>query len=135
MSILSIMECHKHHAHFGAVSLKSAFKPKSLEDSEKKDFPSTKRTVLLLLALSFLNPHVYLDTVILLGSIASQQPAHEQIYFALGAMGASFVWFFAITCGNRLLAPFLRKRSSWRVIDSLVTVIMWGIAITLMITL
>ena len=116
------------------IALRSAFKPKSLEDLEKKTFPSTKKTVLSLLALSLLNPHVYLDTVILLGSIASQQPAYEQIHFALGAIGASFVWFFAITYGSRLLAPLLRKPGSWRVIDGLVALTMWGIAITLMIT-
>ncbi|MBS3903163.1 MAG: amino acid transporter [Anaplasmataceae bacterium] len=118
---------------YGAVSLKSAFKPKSLEGAEEKPFPSRKKTILLLLALSLLNPHVYLDTVILLGSIASQQPVHEQMYFALGAVSASFVWFFAITYGSRFLSPFLRKQSSWRIIDGVVALTMWGIAMTLLI--
>ncbi len=120
---------------YGAVSLKSAFKPRFLEGTKEQNLPSIKRTVGLLLALSLLNPHVYLDTVILLGSIASQQPSHEQIYFALGAISASFLWFFAITYGSRLLAPLLSKPSSWRIIDSLVGAMMWGIAITLMLTL
>jgi len=120
---------------YGAISLKSAFKPKSLEEVEEKTFPSVKRTVFLLLALSLLNPHVYLDTVILLGSIASQQPAHQQIYFALGAISASFVWFFALTYGSRFLAPLLRKPRSWRIIDCLVALTMWAIGATLMITL
>ena len=115
--------------------MKSAFKPKSLEEVEEKTFPSVKRTVFLLLALSLLNPHVYLDTVILLGSIASQQPAHQQIYFALGAISASFVWFFALTYGSRFLAPLLRKPRSWRIIDCLVALTMWAIGATLMITL
>lgn len=120
---------------YGALSLKSAFKPKALEDADNKSVSSVKRTILLLLALSLLNPHVYLDTVILLGSIASQQPADQQIFFALGAIAASFVWFFTITYGSRLLAPFFRKQSSWRIIDCSVALIMWGIATTLLITL
>lgn len=119
---------------YGAVSLKSVFKPKSLEDSEEKTNSSLKRTILLLLAFSLLNPHVYLDTVILLGSIASQQPEHEQLYFALGAIGASFAWFFAITYGSYLLAPLLRKQNTWRIIDGTVALTMWGIGISLLTT-
>lgn len=85
-----------------------------------------------MLALSLLNPHVYLDTVILLGSIASQQPTHEQPYFAFGAICASFVWFFSITFGARLLAPFFRSENAWRAIDGLISLIMFSIAINIL---
>ncbi len=132
----SLIELSKYFAivflgFYGAFSLKSAFKPRPLDDVESKVLLSTKRTILMLLALSLLNPHVYLDTVILLGNIASQQPVHEQLYFAVGAISASFIWFFAITYGSYFLAPLLRKQSVWRVIDSLIAFIMWGIAISL----
>ncbi len=120
---------------YGVVSLKSSLKPKSLENGKEQELPSVKKTIFMLLALSLLNPHVYLDTVILIGSIATQQPPDHQIYFTLGAISASFIWFFAITYGSYLLAPFLSKQSSWRIIDGLVALIMWGIAISLMITL
>lgn len=117
---------------YGALSLKSAFQTKYLEcTGDEKTIPSAQKTILTLLALSLLNPHVYLDTVILLGSIASQQPHEEQIYFAFGAISASFAWFFSITYGARLLAPFFQKEFSWRIIDGLVALTMWGIAITL----
>ena len=116
---------------YGVVSLKSAFKPKYLESVEERGGISAKRTLFLLLGFSLLNPHVYLDTVILLGSIASQQPPHEQSYFAVGAIAASFIWFFALTYGSRLLAPVLSKERSWRIIDTLVACTMWGIAVSL----
>ena len=120
---------------YGGVSLKSALRPKCLKDAKEQRLISAKKTLFLLLALSLLNPHVYLDTVILLGSIALQQPPQSQIYFALGAISASFIWFFTITYGSRLLAPFLSKESSWRIIDSLIALTMWGIALSLMATI
>ena len=120
---------------YGVISLKSCLNPKCLENEKEQKMPSAKKTIFLILALSLLNPHVYLDTVILLGSIASQQPRGEQIYFTLGAISASLIWFFAITYGSYLLAPFLSKQSSWRIIDGLIALIMWGIAVSLMITL
>lgn len=120
---------------YGLVSLKSSLNPKCLEKEKEQELPSTKKTIFLLLALSLLNPHVYLDTVILLGSIASQQPHDQQIYFTLGAISASFLWFFAITYGSYLLAPFLSKKNSWRIIDGLIALTMWGIAISLLTTL
>ncbi len=120
---------------YGGISLKSALSPKCLQVAQEKRLISAKKTLFLLLALSLLNPHVYLDTVILLGSIALQQTPQNQIYFTIGAISASFIWFFTITYGSRLLAPFLSKPNSWRVIDSLVALMMWGIAISLMVTL
>lgn len=120
---------------YGIISFKSFLKSKNLESGKEQDIHSAKKTVFFLLALSLLNPHVYLDTVILLGSIASQQPPNEQIYFTLGAISASFLWFFAITYGSYLLAPFLSKPSAWRIIDGLIALTMWGIATGLIMTL
>ncbi len=117
---------------YGLIALKSSLVPKSLESGKEKEPPSAKKTVLFLLAISLLNPHVYLDTVILLGSIASQHAPHEQIYFTLGAISASFLWFFAITYGGYLLAPLLCKPIAWRIIDGLVALTMWAIAASLM---
>ncbi len=120
---------------YGVIALKSSWKCKSLASGTEQGIPSVKKTIFFLLALSLLNPHVYLDTVILLGSIASQQPPQEQIYFTLGAISASFLWFFSITYGSYLLAPFLSKPSVWKIIDAFISLTMWGIAISLMLTL
>lgn len=118
---------------YGLISLRSALKKNALKNSvDECATSSAKKIIVSLLALSLLNPHVYLDTVILLGSIASQQPAHEQMYFALGAISASFAWFFAITFGARLLAPFFEKENSWRIIDGLIAIIMWVIAFNIL---
>ncbi len=121
---------------YGAFSLKSAFYKQSAFGLEKnKIMHSRKKTVLLLLALSLLNPHAYLDTVILLGSIASQHPHHEQFYFAIGAISASFVWFFSICYGSKFLAPFLCNPLAWKLIDIFIALMMWGIALAIAINL
>ena len=113
---------------YGVLSLKSAFRSRSLSGSEKLETSSLKATILMILGFSLLNPHVYLDTVILLGSVASQQPSEDKFFFALGAISASFIWFFSITYGSWLLAPILSRSSAWRVIDALIAVTLWGIA-------
>lgn len=116
---------------YGVISLRSAFKRKSL-CSEAVKKVSLKKTLIILLALALLNPHAYLDTVVLLGAIASQQPLYEQPYFAIGAISASFVWFFALTYCSRLFTPLLAKPTSWKIIDILTALTMWGIGATLL---
>jgi L-lysine exporter family protein LysE/ArgO len=82
-------------------------------------------------AFTFLNPHVYLDTVILLGSLANQCGVRGRWMFGAGAATASFVWFFSLGYGARLLSPLFNKASAWRVLDSLIAVTMFGLGISL----
>ena len=82
------------------------------------------------LAFTFLNPHVYLDTVVLLGSIAAQYGESRWI-FAAGAIVASVVWFTGLGFGARLLQPFFANPKAWQVLDGLIAVVMWAIAATL----
>lgn len=91
---------------------------------------SLRRAVLTCLALTWLNPHVYLDTVVLLGSVSAQYA--DRLAFGLGAVSASFVFFFALGYGARLLAPLFRRPESWRVLDAGVGCVMWAIAIGLL---
>jgi L-lysine exporter family protein LysE/ArgO len=79
-------------------------------------------------AFTFLNPHVYLDTVILVGSIANARPSGEQLPFAGGASLASLVWFFMIGYGARALRPLLSQPRVWRVIDFTIAGIMFLLA-------
>lgn len=72
------------------------------------------------IALSLLNPHVYLDTVVLLGTVGSQHEGAGRWLFGLGASAASVLWFFAITCGARLAAPLLSRPAAWRVFHAAV---------------
>jgi len=87
---------------------------------------SRARAVLTCLALTWFNPHVYLDTVVLLGSISAQYD--DRLSFGAGAVAASFVFFFALGYGARLLAPLFRRPESWRVLDAGVGTVMWAIA-------
>ncbi|WP_040163875.1 LysE/ArgO family amino acid transporter [Microbacterium gorillae] len=86
-------------------------------------------TVLTTLAITWLNPHVYLDTVFLLGSIAQAQP--NRLLFALGAISGSFLWFFALAYGARHLGRWLSSPRSWRILDVVIAVIMLAIAASL----
>lgn len=83
------------------------------------------------LAFTWLNPHVYLDTVLLLGSIASTHGPDGRWWFAAGAGLASVAWFTALGVGARFLAPVFRRRSAWRVLDAVIAVVMVTMAILL----
>ena len=116
---------------YGIGSFRSAIKGGSLSANQKAE-SSLKATILTTLAVTLLNPHVYLDTVILLGSISSQfkQPGH--IFFGAGAVMASFIWFFSLSLGGRILAPLFTKKLSWKILDTLVGITMWAISLSVL---
>lgn len=118
---------------YGFLSLRSAVRPGSLSvGAEAGTRPlTTLSAVSATLAVSLLNPHVYLDTVVLLGSIAAQYPHATRAWFAVGAACASAVWFSALGFGARLLAPLFARPVAWRVLDVLIAGVMWWIAANL----
>jgi L-lysine exporter family protein LysE/ArgO len=81
-------------------------------------------------AITWLNPHVYLDTVLLIGSVSAEYD--DKIAFGTGAISASFSFFFTLGYGARLLTPFFAKPSSWQVLDAGVGLLMWAIALKLL---
>jgi arginine exporter protein ArgO len=83
------------------------------------------------LALTWLNPHVYLDTVLLVGSLANQQGADGRWWFVVGAIAASAVWFAGLGYGARLLAPLFARPVTWRVLDVVVALVMVAVAVPL----
>lgn len=83
-------------------------------------------------AFTFLNPHVYLDTLVLVGSVANQHGADGRWWFGAGAAVASVVWFSSLGFGARLLAPWFEKEGAWRVLDSLIAVVMLLLAASLL---
>jgi L-lysine exporter family protein LysE/ArgO len=113
-------------AFFGIKSVRSAFRHNSLT-LEQGAVVSRKRTVFTVLGLTFLNPHVYLDTVIFLGSIANQFPTDKWL-FSSGAMVASFLWFFSIGFGSTMAARFMVKVIFWKILDLSVAAIMFTLA-------
>lgn len=86
-------------------------------------------TLAAVAAITWLNPHVYLDTVVLLGSIASQWP--DRVAFAWGAISGSFLFFFALGYGARLLAPVFARPRAWQWLEAGIGCVMWGIALKL----
>lgn len=90
------------------------------------------RTVLACLGFTLLNPHVYLDTVVLLGSLSTHYDGAGRWSFAAGASTASVLWFTALGYGARLLLPVFRSPAAWRVFDVLVAVLMWVLAALLL---
>ncbi len=115
---------------YGARSFWSALKPGKLTPAEDNG-KSALAVATTCLALTWLNPHVYLDTVVLLGAIAATYEGLDRITFGLAAVSASFVFFFSLGYGARALAPFFARRIAWRVLDVLVGVVMWSIAFAL----
>lgn len=116
---------------YGAGSFRSAMKGGSLEAGDGGPTP-LKKAVLATLAVTLLNPHVYLDTLVLMGGISGQYPLAQRPWFGVGAATASVTWFFALSLGGNLLAPLFKKRAAWRILDTLVGLTMWGIACSLL---
>jgi L-lysine exporter family protein LysE/ArgO len=85
------------------------------------------------LALTFLNPHVYLDTVVLLGGLSARFEGWNRAAYGAGAALASFIWFFGLGYGARLLQPIFAKPAAWRVLDVLIGLVMAGIGLSLLI--
>jgi L-lysine exporter family protein LysE/ArgO len=111
---------------YGALAARRVFRPQGALRTEGEATGSRRRAVLTCLALTWLNPHVYLDTVFLLGSIAAHRGALRWT-FGLGAVLASLCWFAALGFGGRLLGRVLARPSAWRVLDGLVAATMIGI--------
>ncbi|XXQ68052.1 LysE/ArgO family amino acid transporter [Neisseriaceae bacterium B1] len=86
---------------------------------------SLKATVLSTLVITLLNPHVYIDTVVLIGGIAALLRANEKPWFLLGTVCVSFVWFFGLDYGARLLNPIFANPKAWRVLEFLIGAMMW----------
>jgi L-lysine exporter family protein LysE/ArgO len=117
---------------YGLLAARRAWRPSSLTPSETA--PARLVDVLLTCAaLTFLNPHVYLDTVVLLGALANEH-RDERWLFGVGAVTASAVWFFALGLSARRLAGLFATPLTWRVLDSLIAVMMIGLGISLAIS-
>ena len=114
---------------FGIKSVRAAFRNETLTASDKSAV-SWKKVLLTVLAMTYLNPHVYLDTVIFVGSLANQFES-QRWYFALGACIASGVWFSAFGYGARSASHLMSKPIFWRILDSVIAAIMFTLAITL----
>ena len=116
---------------YGIIRLIGVFKSDSTIDIQKTTIKGVWPTLSALFILTFANPHVYLDTVVLIGSIAQQYSDDLKFVFAIGASLASFVFFFGLSYGAKLLAPIMQNPNSWRILDGTISMIMFSIAFKL----
>jgi L-lysine exporter family protein LysE/ArgO len=112
---------------YGALSLRSAIRGGQTLSGEGDEAQSAFSAVVTCLMLTWLNPHVYLDTVVLLGAISTEF-GEARSSFALGAVLASFLFFGALGYGARFLAPVFEKEIAWRYLDASICFVMWAIA-------
>jgi len=118
---------------YGVMAARRALDPHALTIDESPANASMKAIVLTTLAFTWLNPHVYLDTVMLLGSIANQQGETDRWWWALGAVCASFSWFFLLGYGARVLKPLFSRPLAWRILDGMIAIVMVSLGVGLIV--
>jgi L-lysine exporter family protein LysE/ArgO len=116
---------------YGVLAARRALREESMTAAPDAAL-SLRAAITACLAFTYLNPHCWLDTVVLLGSIASQQPAGARAWFGIGATTASFVWFFALGFGARALRGLFARPRAWKLLDASIAIVMWGIAASLL---
>lgn len=115
---------------YGGRSLRSAIRGGSLQVAARS-VKSLRSIILTTLAVTLLNPHFYLDTVVLLGGISSQLQGEMRLVFWFGAVSASTLWFACLSLGGGMLAPVFRTQLAWRILDISICATMWIIAASL----
>jgi len=116
---------------YGLIRLKSVFESNKITEIKNSTSKDLLQTISIAAVLTFLNPHVYLDTMVLIGSISQQFSGYNKAIFALGACLSSFVFFFSLAYGAKLLLPIMKRPFSWKILDSLIALIMFTIAFKL----
>jgi L-lysine exporter family protein LysE/ArgO len=116
---------------YGLRSLLAAFKAPAALKPEGEAPEALAKTLLICLAFTFLNPHVYLDTVVLMGSVSVQFPG-DAVLFWLGGSTGSFAFFFALGYGAVLLRPLFENPKAWQLLDGVIWLVMWAIAARLL---
>jgi L-lysine exporter family protein LysE/ArgO len=118
-------------AWYAFVSARRALNPGMLETAGGP-VPHLRSALAQCLAFTFLNPHVYLDTVVLVGASSAAYLGTAKTAFAVGAAAASFVWFFSLGYGARVLIPLFARKSAWRVLDAAIATVMAGLSLALL---
>lgn len=116
---------------YGLLAARRALRPGALVAESPPGSTSLKVAITTVLALTWLNPHVYLDTVLFLGSVASQQGPSERWWWVGGAVTASILWFGGLGFGARLLRPVFARPVAWRVLDALIAIVMIALGLRL----
>ena len=116
-------------AGYGLLRLRDAVKGNSALITENSSVNGLISTLSFLSVLTFANPHVYLDTVVLIGSVSQQFTGDTKLAYVLGASIASFVFFFSLAYGAKFLSPTMQRPIAWRLLDSFIAFVMFTLAI------
>lgn len=119
-------------AAYGVKSFYAAYKGDDVIILDNANRESLHSIIVNLLIVSFLNPHTYLDTMILIGSVGAHYDHLQRVLFIAGASLASLIWFILLCYGARYLAPYFRKRKVWRIFNICIGIMMWTIACSLL---
>ncbi|WP_405062963.1 LysE/ArgO family amino acid transporter [Kribbella sp. NBC_01505] len=118
---------------YAAFAARRAFRPTAMAATDHT--PTALRTaVLTCLAFTYLNPHVYLDTVVLLGALANQHGPDARWLYGLGSVTASFTWFFTLGFLSRRLTPVFTRPRAWQYLDTTIALLMTTLATTMLLT-
>lgn len=120
-------------AAYSFLAARRALYPQAMK-AANADKPSLASALAICASFTWLNPHVYLDTVVLVGAFSTRYEDMARLAFGAGAVAASFIWFFALGYGARLLAPLFAKPMAWRILDGLIALVMAMLAIQLLLT-
>lgn len=118
---------------YSVMAFRRAWAPSAMVAGTPQGMP-LKAAIMACLAFTFLNPHVYLDTVVLLGSLSAAHEGTARLAYGIGAAVASFTWFFGLGYGARFLAPLFARPSAWRVLDVLIGLVMALLATGLLVS-
>ena len=116
---------------YGLMRLRDVVKGKSALVIDNASTNGLISTLSFLVILTFANPHVYLDTVVLIGSVSQQFPGNIKVAYLLGASLASFVFFFSLAYGAKFLSPIMQKPLAWQLLDGFIALVMFGLAINM----
>lgn len=118
---------------YGLMAFRRVLSPDAMK-AASKGASNLATAVATCLALTFLNPHVYLDTVVLLGGLSANYEGVDRLAYGMGAATGSFVWFFALGFGARLLVGVFENPKAWQILDIIIGCVMWLIAASLIVT-
>ncbi|MFJ3379147.1 LysE/ArgO family amino acid transporter [Curtobacterium sp. NPDC090217] len=132
-AVMAPADGHRAPAHAGATVVAGRDAPADGADQAGRAAPTLRAAVLTMLVFTWANPHVYLDTLVFLGSVANQQGVDDRWWWTIGAVAASCLWFGALGFGGRLMRPLFAKPITWRVFDAVVALVMLAFGVALLV--
>jgi L-lysine exporter family protein LysE/ArgO len=119
-------------AAYGSRALWRALQPGALDAASAAPTLGRRQVLAQVAAFTLLNPHVYLDTVLLVGAVGAQHTGAARVWFVVGSAGASVLWFTSLGYGARLLAPVFARPRAWQWLDGAIGITMWVLALLLL---